>query len=220
MPGAQPHPRLCLSQTASSIQTIDYAGKQHGNPTNNGTGKWAYVSALNGLSARYPLSTLRKGTVHLDGASTTNSGLSHSIGPLTSTGSNTRSILFGNATVTIKAASGIAVNTTSTGMTLLPGTSIIVFSDTSGNSKTFAGGGLTWNNLQCPSGTGGAILSGSNTFNQVTAPSGGKIALGSTSTTTIASTSNTFTNGTSVVTMVQQSTGRRSSFRISFRAIT
>ena len=47
------------------------------------------------------------------------------------------------------------------------GTSTIAITDTSSTSKTFAGGGMTYNNLTftVAGSTGGLIITGSNTFN-------------------------------------------------------
>ena len=86
---------------------------------------------------------------------------------------------------------------TSTNMTLNPSTSTIVLSDTSVTARTFAGGGLTYNNLTIGGTTGISTLTftGSNIFN----------TLSSTKTVAhtllfTASTTNTFTtfniNGT------------------------
>jgi hypothetical protein len=52
-------------------------------------------------------------------------------------------------------------------MTLNTETSTIKFSDTSATSKTFTGGGLTYNNFEISATTGTAsyIVAGSNTFN-------------------------------------------------------
>jgi hypothetical protein len=53
------------------------------------------------------------------------------------------------------------------GATFTAGTSTIVISDTSSSSKTFAGAGLTYNNLTFSGGTGVHIITGSNTFNAI-----------------------------------------------------
>ena len=54
-----------------------------------------------------------------------------------------------------------------TGTSVSAGTSVIVLSDASASSKTFAGGGATYNNIKLSgAGTGAFIIDGSNTFNK------------------------------------------------------
>jgi hypothetical protein len=76
--------------------------------------------------------------------------------------SNTRALNMGSSTFSI--GGGWAFST-STGMTLNAGTSTI--SMTSASAKTFAGGGLTYYNLN-QGGAGALTISGSNTFNNIT----------------------------------------------------
>lgn len=76
--------------------------------------------------------------------------------------SNTRALNMGSSTFSI---GGGWAFTTSTGMTLNAGTSTI--SMTSASAKTFAGGGLTYYNLN-QGGAGALTITGSNTFNDIT----------------------------------------------------
>ena len=72
----------------------------------------------------------------------------------------------GSGTWTITGSGSLAWSiATTTGMTLNPSTSTI--SMTSASAKTFAGGGLTYYNLN-QGGAGALTISGSNTFNNIT----------------------------------------------------
>ena len=70
-------------------------------------------------------------------------------------------------------ASGVGTVWSATGVTIVPGTSTIILSDTSTAAKTFAGGGKTYNNLNIGptlvSGTGAATytFTGNNTWNTI-----------------------------------------------------
>lgn len=115
------------------------------------------------------------------------------IGIFRSNGANTRSIIMGSGTWTIS-GTGVAWNigTVPQGnITLNAGTSTIVFSDSEVGSKTFSGGGLTYNNLVIGGGAGTGVFNftASNTFNTVssTRTSAYNIYF-------IASTTTTFTN--------------------------
>jgi ribosomal protein S4E len=72
----------------------------------------------------------------------------------------------GSGTWTLTSAGTIWGLATATGMTLNANTSTIVLSTTSATAKTFAGGGLTYNNLVIGGATTTSTLtfSGSNTF--------------------------------------------------------
>lgn len=91
-----------------------------------------------------------------------------------SANSNIRTINLGSSTITLT-GTGTKWNTsTATNCTLTSGTSTILISDTSATSKSFAGGGMTYNNLTMSGGTGTLTISGNNTFSALgitTAPS-------------------------------------------------
>lgn len=84
-------------------------------------------------------------------------------------GSSTRSLIFGASTIN---CSSTWTFTTTTGLTFNAGTSTI---NMTGNNTTFAGGGLTYNNVTL-SGTPIAI-SGSNIFNSLTFTAGNTVNL-------------------------------------------
>lgn len=82
---------------------------------------------------------------------------------LSSSGSGTRGLTMGSGTWTIDGTGTVWNMATATNLTVTPETSTIVISDTSATSKTFAGGGKTFNNIIF---SGDDItISGANTFN-------------------------------------------------------
>lgn len=112
---------------------------------------------------------------------------------MSSTGSATRAITLGAATWTLSANSGSVWATNTTGLALDATGSTISITSTSASTKTFAGGGQTFNNLSITgTGTGAIIITGSNTFGNLPQVTGG------TKTITITpGTTQTFTGGTS-----------------------
>jgi len=89
----------------------------------------------------------------------------------TSTGSTARAVTLGTGTWQIGATSGNAWNVTSTGMTLTStGSTIKIDSSTPSGTRTFAGAGLTYNNLEWAdeASTQGLTITGANTFNNFT----------------------------------------------------
>ena len=89
-----------------------------------------------------------------------------SIGSLIASNSNTRTLNMGSGTWTLSNSGAFVWNTSNTtGLTLNPSTSTVTM--TSASAKTFAGGGLTYHNLN-QGGAGALTISGSNTFNDIT----------------------------------------------------
>jgi hypothetical protein len=86
-------------------------------------------------------------------------------GSFSSNNSNTRSIVMGAGTWTITGTG--TVWDASGSLSVTPNTSTIKLTNTSATAKTFAGGGLTYNNIWFAGGAGGGsyTISGSNTFN-------------------------------------------------------
>jgi len=87
---------------------------------------------------------------------------------LSSSGSNTRSIVMGSETWTISGSGTAWDCSTSTNLSVTPGTSKI--SMTSASTKTFAGGGKSWGILN-QGGAGTLTISGTNTFADIQASS-------------------------------------------------
>jgi hypothetical protein len=90
---------------------------------------------------------------------------------------NTRAVTkTGNWTVTASSVSTV-INLIATGITWSDTAGTITVSDTGANAKTFAGAGKIFNDVSFPSGTGGVIITGSNTFNNMTVAAGGKLVV-------------------------------------------
>jgi hypothetical protein len=87
-------------------------------------------------------------------------------------------------------------------MTLTSTGSEIQITDTGAGAKTFAGGGLTYNNVKISGGGAGAVIfTGANTFNRIYTDGGGTKSVtlpGSTTTTIISGLG--LANGTNVIT--------------------
>lgn len=88
-----------------------------------------------------------------------------------STNSNTRSMILGTSTITIQGttASTLVNFGTTTGLTFSGASSTVVFSSVSANTRTFAGGGLTWGTLTytVAGSTGQLNITGANTFGTI-----------------------------------------------------
>lgn len=86
-----------------------------------------------------------------------------------SSNSNTRTLTMGSGIWTLTGAGTVWDTGTSTNLTLDSDTSTIAITDSSASAKTFAGGGMTYNNLTIAGGgTGAVVFTGSNTFNNLT----------------------------------------------------
>lgn len=88
---------------------------------------------------------------------------------LNSSNTATRAITFGGNVISLTGTGTVWDTTTSTGLTLSPGTSKIALTNTSTTARTFAGGGLTYNNLDIGGATGisTTTFTGANTFNTI-----------------------------------------------------
>lgn len=112
---------------------------------------------------------------------------------LNSLSATARTINMGSGTWTLTSTGTIWNTSTTTNLTFNAGTSTILFSDTSASSKTFSGGGLTFNRLSLTGGGSGAvIIIGSNTFGDLF-----QIIDGTKTIQFTAGTTTTFTGGTS-----------------------
>lgn len=84
------------------------------------------------------------------------------------TGTNTRVLRLGNGTLTAKNVTGTSWSLADpTNLTFdAEGSTIVIAGSSTGTARTFAGGGLTYNNFTFSgSGTGDLIITGTNTFN-------------------------------------------------------
>ena len=143
----------------TSSHTITMAGKTHnGTATFEGSGgTWVLQDTLNCGGGV----TLTRGTLDLN---------NQNLEALTfvSSNSNTRTLTLGSGTITLTGTGSVWSMATITNLTLNRGTSVIKITNSSATTKTFAGGGRTYNDLWIAMGTSTAdlIITGSNTFNQ------------------------------------------------------
>ena len=124
----------------------------------------------------------------VSGGTLVDNGYSMSVTAFNSTNTNTRAITR-SGTLTVTSTGTVYTHATATGLTLTD-TGTILLSNVSATSKTFAGGGLTYNDLKIAGGGAGAvIITGANTFNRIYTDGGGtkSITLPGSTTTTILS---------------------------------
>lgn len=182
----------------STGKTITSAGKTLGPLTFSGSGGyWTLQDNLtmaalvqsngtidfNGKALSCAAAAVSGGTLGINaGSLTCSSSLSQTGGTITATSGNVQTTAFVSTTGTSKVVnmgSGIwtitstAWSVVATGLTLNAGTSTIIFSDDTTGAKTFAGGGLTYYNLQIGKTGGSAAIAtysftGANTFNTIT----------------------------------------------------
>jgi hypothetical protein len=142
--------------STSNTQTITSAGKTlFGINQTGGTRTVTLADALT-LSSTY---TLTNGTLNANNQNVT-------VGTFSSSNSNTRTITMGSGTWTLTLAGTIWNLATTTGLTFNKDTANIVTTSVSTNARTFAGGGLTYNNLTIggTTGTSTFTFTGANTF--------------------------------------------------------
>lgn len=122
----------------------------------NAPGGTVRLSAAIGVGSAF---TLTAGTYDTNNFTSNTSSM-------VSSGGTTRSLLMGSGTWSLF-GTGTVWNMNSTGMTFDAGTSTIKLTSTSSSSRTFAGGGLIYNNVwhSALTGTGQLIVTGANVFN-------------------------------------------------------
>lgn len=192
---------ISFVSTSTTQQTITSATKTFGNITFNGAGgKWALTDRL--VTGATATVTLTAGTLETDGTSDI-SGLTHSIGLLAASNANARVLNLGKSIITLSGVGTVFTVATTTNLTLTQGTSKLILSDISASTKTFAGGGKSFYDIQITGGGSGAVIfTGANTFNTLKVIGGTKsITLPGSTTTTLLNDSG-LGNGTSVITFI------------------
>jgi hypothetical protein len=140
-------------------QTITNAGKTFPSPNtitiDNLTGTVQLGDAFNSLASL----NLTSGTFNANNQNVTATTFS-------GTGTITRTLTLGSGLWTLSGTGTVWNLATTTGLTFNKNTANIVLSDTSTTARTFAGGGLTYNNLTIGGTTGISTLTftGTNTF--------------------------------------------------------
>ncbi len=163
------------TMTNSSVTALNFVSTSTGNTiTCNGIHLNSTVS-FNGVGGEWTLQdtfvnvrgvNLVKGTLNDGGNNITAVFVSIS-------GSNTRTLTMGSGTWTLTGSGADTLggpiwdSTTTTNLTFTAGTSTIKLTNTTNNSATFSGGGLTYNNVWFSRGasTSSITIAGSNTFN-------------------------------------------------------
>jgi hypothetical protein len=148
------------------VNFFGYGVTQNVNLAGKTIGSYVYISAATGsvvlqnnLTTSGVLS-LATGTFNANGYNVTGTGFE-------SSGSSIRTLSMGSGTWTLSGIDTVWQCTTSTNLTINASTSQINLTNTASSARTFAGGGLTYNNLDIGGTTGTSTLTftGVNTFN-------------------------------------------------------
>lgn len=167
--------KLSSSITFTGTGTLNFNGYNKTQTITSAALSYGQIISINA-----PLSTITLSD-NLTSTNTTGTSLTQgtlnlnnntlSTGLFSSNNTNVRALKMGTGTITLTGTGSIWNATTSTNFTVTPESSNIIVSDTSATAKTFAGGGLTYNNLTIAGGAGGAPITftGSNKFNTFSA---------------------------------------------------
>lgn len=194
---------LISGMTNGTSGTFIFEGRSSFTLTTAGKGLCAITSQMVGgtLTLQDAVSSVATQWAQTNGTLNTNN-FNFTAPIIFSSGSVARGLTAGSSVITLSGTGTVLNISTSTNFTMSAGSSTILISDTSASSKTFAGGGLTYNDLKIAGGGAGAvILTGANTFNRIYTDGGGtkSITLPGSTTTTILSGQG-LNNGTNVVT--------------------
>lgn len=174
--GSSTSSAISFVSTSSTLQTIDFDGKNVGNLTFAGTnGNWALISNYTSFGGS-AVTTLTRGHLHTDGIND-NSGLTHSIRYFNSNNSNTRSLTLGTSTLNLIGTNATSVRvwdlTTTTNLTLSATSSTINMtgSQTGGVITFFASANQNYGTVNFSGSSNGisqSTIGGSNTFQNLT----------------------------------------------------
>jgi alpha-tubulin suppressor-like RCC1 family protein len=153
--GGDTTPLNFINTSGTSILTS--AGKTLSSVVREGSG--GTLQLADNLTCNSPI-TLTSGTFNANNKNVTCTRFS-------SSNSNTRTLTMGSGTWTLSGTGTVWDTSTTTGLTFNRDTANIVLSNTTTTARTFAGGGLTYNNLTIGGATGTSTLTieGANTFN-------------------------------------------------------
>ncbi|HBI33907.1 MAG TPA: hypothetical protein DEA43_03620 [Candidatus Moranbacteria bacterium] len=154
---------ITFGSSDNTNNNITWGGKIYGNivvsSSNNGT---TFVFQDN-LTQRSSTATFNffRGNLNVNGKNL-------SVGRFFADQNYTRGLTLGAANITLNGTGNVwSLNSENLGLSA--GTSIINITDTSASTKSFVGGGLTFNNISITGGgTGAVTFTGSNTFNNFT----------------------------------------------------
>lgn len=191
---------LCFASTSAMQQSITWNGKIYGKISFTGVGgNWQIQDYNKGSFISFT-----NGTLDLNDQDT------YLNGDFSGTGSSERVLYMGNGTVTLPTSGTPWKFTTATNLTFYCEGSTILFTDVTASSKTFQGGGLTYNKFNITGGGAGSVLFGATgggcTFSRPWQITGGAktIQLPASTTTTFNYAGN-FGNGSNIITIVPAS---------------
>lgn len=141
--------------TAMAPTTITTFGKTLPNLTLNGSGGYFKLGGDLTMTITSPL-TLTTGTFDTGNYNVTAASFQCS-------GASARTVLFGSSTINLNGLSTAWNTAVTTNLTFTPGTSTVVIGNPTAGSKTFNGGGVTFNNLTIA--TDNIFVLGNNTYN-------------------------------------------------------
>lgn len=146
---------------SSGIQTINTNGDLIDiDVVKNGSGTLELLSSLTVGALRY---------FRVDQGTFTTSNYAISVGRFVSSSATTRTVTMGSTDWTLTGTGTVWDTSTTTGLTFNKNTANILLSDTSTSSRTFSGGGLTYNKVTIggTTGTSTTTFVGSNTFGEL-----------------------------------------------------
>lgn len=157
---------------SASASTLTFAATSGTKTLTSGGKTLDFPIAFDGVGGTFSLSdALTVGssrTVTLTNGTFTANNQTVSMGAFSSSNANTRALTMGSGTWSLTGTGTVWDLGTTTGLTLTEGTSTIKLTNNSASSKTFAGGGETYNNYwNATAGAGVTIMTGSNTFNDL-----------------------------------------------------
>lgn len=127
---------------------------------------WAFNTDLISDTLTFQDAITSNSTFQLTSGTVDFNNLNHSFTTFASTNVNTRTITMGSGTFTLSGTGTVWNMATITGLTFTEWTSTIKIIDATSQTKTFSGGGETFNNVWCTgAGTWSFNFIGSNTFN-------------------------------------------------------
>ena len=185
--GSMTLPATNLSVSATTNSTLVFASTSTGKTvTTNGVSLSALSVNFDGVGGAWTLGsalTLTNPLRVINGTFSTNN-FNITGAQLATSGTGTKVINLGSSTTTLSAATAVSMVTTN--LTFNAGTSTIICSNV---SPTFAGGGLTFYNVEFSGGAGTKTITGANTF------SGQFLVSSAASTVVTFSANQTFTGG-------------------------
>lgn len=190
---------LISAMTLTTGQTPVFEGRGSFTLTSAGKSFASITQSMFGGTLTLQDSLTMTGTFTLNNGTLNDGGFSLSMGSFSSSNSVTRTITK-SGTWSLTSTGTVWDTSTTTGLTLTD-TGTTSITDTSASSKTFAGGGKTYNNISITGGGSGAVIfTGANTFNRIQVTGGTKTITLPGSTTTTLISGGGLGNGTNVIT--------------------